>query len=554
MEASEVSSYLRKLGFGLSNATGSKAPRESATRKNNSHFPVIKRKKKPEWTITARINRRPVQKAASFDASIFYNSSQESRLGVDSENSLQSGQSEDERRLQGFIRTSPSSSPPPNKSSASTKSNLSTSSDNASIELYPRISKTRGSLDYSKGERIFMSSVPSIPSNHQTAKGSFVKSTIKFPTENGSLRQILIDLPVLHATVNDEKKTITPSSNLISKPKPKHSSMSENSVQEMPWRWYVTNYSIVESSKGHRKRLENKLLYRPPPDNLRGKLWMRMLGSTKLMEDSKGYFEYMLMKPPNQKTRDSILKDLDRTRVEEFSGKKTEGTHKFTIEKLKSVLCAYAIHDPEVGYCQGLNYICGVLLLWMTKEEAFYTIVTLLQDGGRFSLRHLYLKSLPLLKERYFQFEQLLSQFCPQVFGRFKRMQIHPAVYSSRWFLTLFSYDLPVRTVSRIWDLLFFIGPRFIFQIGIGLFQGHRRVLLELKFEKLIPFVQDFHKQVETFGLLKQALETNIKSRHMDLLSLSYESNSMLGLSMVKDKKKRKRKPENIFLEADEFW
>jgi len=554
MEASEVSSYLRKLGFGLSSPPkGNKAPRESSARKNDSHFPVIKRKKKPEWTITARIHRRSSQKASSFDASILYNSTQDSRPRVDSENSQQSRQFEDDRRLQGFIRASPSSSPPPNKSSVSTKSNLSTSSDNASIELYPRIPKTRGSLDYSKGERIFMPSVPSIP-NNQTSKGTFVKSTIKFPVKNGTPRQILFDLPVLNTNVNDEKKMSTPSSNLKSKPKPNQSSSIENPVQEMPWRWYVTNYSVVASNKWHRKRLENKLLYRPPPDNLRGKLWMQMLGSTKLMEDSKGYFEYMLKKPPNQKTRDLILKDLDRTRVEEFSGKNTEGTHKFTIEKLKSVLCAYAIHDPEVGYCQGLNYICGILLLWMTKEEAFYTIVTLLQDGGKFSLRHLYLKSLPLLKERYFQFEQLLSQFCPQVFGRFKRMEIHPAVYSSRWFLTLFSYDLPVRTISRIWDLLFFVGPRFIFQIGIGLIQGHRRVLLELKFEKLIPFLQDFHKQVETFGLLKQALETSIKSRHMDLLSLSYESKSMLGLSMITDKKKRKRKPENIFLEADEFW
>jgi len=44
--------------------------------------------------------------------------------------------------------------------------------------------------------------------------------------------------------------------------------------------------------------------------------------------------------------------------------------------KLFNVLNAYAHFDPEIGYCQGLNFIAALLIKVMeTEEDAFYCLV-----------------------------------------------------------------------------------------------------------------------------------------------------------------------------------
>ena len=42
---------------------------------------------------------------------------------------------------------------------------------------------------------------------------------------------------------------------------------------------------------------------------------------------------------------------------------------------LRRVLRAYSYYDPEVGYCQGMNFIAGMFLTLMTEEEAFWLLV-----------------------------------------------------------------------------------------------------------------------------------------------------------------------------------
>lgn len=35
------------------------------------------------------------------------------------------------------------------------------------------------------------------------------------------------------------------------------------------------------------------------------------------------------------------------------------------------MLHAYSVYDPEVGYCQGMNYVVAVLLMYMSEEVYF---------------------------------------------------------------------------------------------------------------------------------------------------------------------------------------
>lgn len=41
---------------------------------------------------------------------------------------------------------------------------------------------------------------------------------------------------------------------------------------------------------------------------------------------------------------------------------------------LFNILKAYSVLDEEVGYCQGLSFVAGILLMHMKEKEAFDTL------------------------------------------------------------------------------------------------------------------------------------------------------------------------------------
>ena len=43
----------------------------------------------------------------------------------------------------------------------------------------------------------------------------------------------------------------------------------------------------------------------------------------------------------------------------------------YRLSALFNVLKAYSIYDPALGYCQGMNFVVGLLLLYMEQEVSF---------------------------------------------------------------------------------------------------------------------------------------------------------------------------------------
>jgi hypothetical protein len=66
------------------------------------------------------------------------------------------------------------------------------------------------------------------------------------------------------------------------------------------------------------------------------------------------------MKPLIQEYEELIVKDLMRTAPDHLE---FEQDFSFGQNRLYNVLKAYANLDPEIGYCQGMNFIAAMLLL-----------------------------------------------------------------------------------------------------------------------------------------------------------------------------------------------
>ena len=49
------------------------------------------------------------------------------------------------------------------------------------------------------------------------------------------------------------------------------------------------------------------------------------------------------------------------------------------IHKLRQVLVAFSWYDREVGYCQGLNRLAAIALLFLDEEDSFWCLVAMVQ-------------------------------------------------------------------------------------------------------------------------------------------------------------------------------
>jgi len=104
----------------------------------------------------------------------------------------------------------------------------------------------------------------------------------------------------------------------------------------------------------------------PPP--LRGVVWQSMSGARDTHLEER--FEQLTGESsPHEPV---IVKDLSRTfpGVDMFQDADGDGQR-----MLGRVLKCYSIFDPEIGYCQGLAFLVGPLLMHMPDQAAFCVLV-----------------------------------------------------------------------------------------------------------------------------------------------------------------------------------
>jgi len=65
-------------------------------------------------------------------------------------------------------------------------------------------------------------------------------------------------------------------------------------------------------------------------------------------------------------------------------------------ENLNNILRTYAYFNPEIEYCQGMNFVAGFLFLVFRDEEV--TFKTLMKLAEQYDMVNLYKKELPKLK------------------------------------------------------------------------------------------------------------------------------------------------------------
>uniref|UniRef100_A0A7N9ATR5 TBC1 domain family member 4 n=2 Tax=Mastacembelus armatus TaxID=205130 RepID=A0A7N9ATR5_9TELE len=155
---------------------------------------------------------------------------------------------------------------------------------------------------------------------------------------------------------------------------------------------------------------------------------------------------------------------------------------------LYNLLKAYSLLDPEVGYCQGLSFIAGVLLLHMGEEDAFNLLKFLMYDIG---LRKQYRPDMIILQIQMYQLSRLLHDYHRDLYSHLEQQEIGPSLYATPWFLTAFASHFPLGFVARVFDMLFLQGSEVIFKVALSLLGSHKPLILQHdSLESIVDFIK----------------------------------------------------------------
>nr|XP_054602724.1 TBC1 domain family member 4 isoform X7 [Nothobranchius furzeri]XP_054602725.1 TBC1 domain family member 4 isoform X7 [Nothobranchius furzeri] len=155
---------------------------------------------------------------------------------------------------------------------------------------------------------------------------------------------------------------------------------------------------------------------------------------------------------------------------------------------LYNLLKAYSLLDTEVGYCQGVSFVAGILLLHMSEEQAFDTLKFLMYDLG---IRRQYRPDMVSLQIQMYQLSRLLHDYHRDLYTHFEEHEICPSLYAAPWFLTLFASQFPLGFVSRIFDFVLVQGTEVIFKVALCLLSSHEGEIVECDgFESIVDYLK----------------------------------------------------------------
>jgi len=222
-----------------------------------------------------------------------------------------------------------------------------------------------------------------------------------------------------------------------------------------------------------------------------------------------------------------------------LSGNTLTDTVKASLQdKLSFVLHSLAAAHPDVGYCQGMDYVVAHLLRilqdtirWkaatgtlpgviksapqsfygqdmdpqqraevyaeldrsLVVEEACFRVMDSFFTS--YNLRHFYWPELRCLKVCCLVFEKLISIKLPVLADHFEHHELNVGLFALGWFQTLFLYlpSMPTATVCHMWDIwLVERSFKIFFRVGTAILFLSQPILLNHELEGMMSYLNTF--------------------------------------------------------------
>ena len=265
--------------------------------------------------------------------------------------------------------------------------------------------------------------------------------------------------------------------------------------------------------KNNKKKLKKKIR-QGIPDSLRGVIWMKISGAQKLRDGRENLYEELtngineneVLRIPDEEV---IIKDLHRTypRNVMFINRLGDGQR-----QLFRILSCISMRNKRVGYAQGMSFIVAIFLLYLNEEKAFWMMENLMKS---FRLQEIYYDGFPGLKKNFFVLLKLMQKLLPNLYAKFSKNGLYPAMYASSWYLTCFTNFLPYEYVLRVMDCYLFEGSKIIHRISLGILALKENKFLQKKdkFLDLMDVMKNVGENIDLDLLFKKSFGFSISRK-----------------------------------------
>ncbi|XP_051530459.1 TBC1 domain family member 8B isoform X2 [Myxocyprinus asiaticus] len=318
--------------------------------------------------------------------------------------------------------------------------------------------------------------------------------------------------------------------------------MLKERMKEQSWQIHFAEYGRGTGMFCTKKTRD--LIVRGVPETLRGELWLLFSGAVHDMTSHPGYYGRLLEECMGSSSLacDEIERDLHRSLPEHPAFQSDTG-----ISALRRVLTAYAHRNPKIGYCQAMNILTSVLLLYAKEEEAFWLLVAVCE---RMLPDYFNRRIIGALVDQAV-FEELIRVHLTQLTEHMTDLSFFSSV-SLSWFLTLFISVLPIESAVNVVDCFFYDGIKAILQLGLAVLDYNMDNLLCCHDDaEAVTVLNRFFDNVTNKdsplpATVQQASATaNDKSMHKvdisDLIKEAYEKYGDIRTEEVENMRKRNK-------------
>lgn len=300
---------------------------------------------------------------------------------------------------------------------------------------------------------------------------------------NGPGDGTIID-PVDDPTINDYFKLdrfgfIVGDESKFKKEDPQEIKIEVN--REQKWLKMISNWDSLSRDKLKRR------VYKGIPNSLRGKVWAKLLGVDQLTDDQKNKYKHMceLAWEHSPDVRQIDL-DVNRTYREHINFRKR---YNFKQQELFNILSAYSIYNLDIGYTQGMSQIAALLLMYLSEDEAFWALSTLISNS-KYYMHGFFIPGFPKLIRFQDHHDKIMNKLLPKLKKHLDKNGVETGLYTLKWFFQCFLDRIPFKLTLRVWDTFLLEGDKILSAMAYCLLKLHRHQLYALGMDDILNFLQ----------------------------------------------------------------
>ncbi|KAL4464473.1 hypothetical protein ABPG72_021166 [Tetrahymena utriculariae] len=253
-----------------------------------------------------------------------------------------------------------------------------------------------------------------------------------------------------------------------------------------------------------RLKFKNKQFYSSLNEQYRKKMWLIATDAFYQKKDNKDYFKKILKSEdiPNV-YEDFIEKDLMRSFCKEELESHPQ-LAKQIADKLRNVLSAYSKLNCIAGYCQGMNFIAKfILILQFDEEEAFWIYKYFLES--MIPLDYYTNNMIGLIADQNI-FKNLLQVHNPKVFKKFQEIKIDVNIFTTSWFICLYTNSLSQQLCTVVFDHCILYGAKTIFIVGLVLLDTLQEDILKAQGHEILMIIEEKARKLQDKEMFHQKL------------------------------------------------